>query len=78
MLSLEQNEWSARTTVRTNLYVILNNKCGVRTNQKKGQTHVIIIDRTNITINRTTYYYNQNKFVCNLEQKSVRTNENNC
>jgi hypothetical protein len=45
MLSLEQNEWSARTTIITKLYVIPNNKCGVRTNQNKGQTHVIIIDR---------------------------------
>jgi hypothetical protein len=33
-----------RTTVRTSLYVIPNNKCGVRTNQNKSQTHVIIID----------------------------------
>jgi hypothetical protein len=55
-------------TVRTSLYVISNNKCGVRTNQNKSQTHVI-------TIARTKYYYNHNKFVCHLEQKkNVRTN----
>jgi hypothetical protein len=60
-----------RTTVRTSLYVIPNNKCGIRTNQNKDQTHVIIIVRTR-------YYYSQYKFVCHLEQKSVRTNENNC
>jgi hypothetical protein len=60
-----------RTIVKTSLYVILNNKCGVRTNQNKGQTHVIIIDRTNITIARTSLYVISNK-------KSVRTNENNC
>jgi hypothetical protein len=60
-----------RKTVRTSLYVIPNNKCDVRTNQNKDQTHVIIIVRTR-------YYYSQYKFVCHLEQKSVRTNENNC
>jgi hypothetical protein len=52
MLSLEQNEWSASTS----LYVISNNKCGVRTNQNKSQTHVIIIDRT-------IYYYSQNNLL---------------
>jgi hypothetical protein len=57
-------------TIRTNLYVIPKNKCGVRTNQNKSRIHVIIIDKT-------TYYYSQNKFVCYPEQKSVRTNENN-
>jgi hypothetical protein len=58
MLSLEQNEWSARTneTVRTILYVIPNNKFGVRTNQNKGETHVIIIDRTR-------YDYRQNNLL---------------
>jgi hypothetical protein len=53
-------------TVGTSLYIIPNNKCGVRTNQNKGQTHVI-------TIARTRYYYSQDKFVCHLEQKNVRT-----
>jgi hypothetical protein len=38
-----------RAIVRTSLYVIPNNKCGVRTNQNKGQTHIIIC--------RTRYYY---------------------
>jgi hypothetical protein len=51
-------------TVRTSLDVIPNNKCGVRINQDKGLTHVIIIDRIR-------YYYSQNKFVCHLEQKKV-------
>jgi hypothetical protein len=51
-----------RTTGRTSLYAIPNNKCGVRTNQNKGQKHVIIIARTR-------YYYIQNKFVCHLEKK---------
>jgi hypothetical protein len=32
-----------RTTVRTILYVISNNKYGVRTNQNKSETHVIIM-----------------------------------
>jgi hypothetical protein len=45
-----------RTTVGISLYVTPNNNCGVRTNQNKGQTHVIIIDRTK-------YYYSQNKIL---------------
>jgi hypothetical protein len=61
-----------KTTLRTSLYVIPNNKYDVITNQNKDQTNVVIIDKTR-------YYYSQNKFVCHLEQKkSVRTNENNC
>jgi hypothetical protein len=36
---------------------------------EQGSDTCYYIDRTNITINRATYYYSQNKFVCNLEQK---------
>jgi hypothetical protein len=39
-----------RTTVRTSLYIIPNNKCGVRINQNKGQTRVIIIARTSLYV----------------------------
>jgi hypothetical protein len=45
-----------RTTVRTSLYVIPNNKYGVKTNQNKGQKHVFIIDRTKV-------YNNQNEIL---------------
>jgi hypothetical protein len=63
-----------RTIVRKNLYVTPNNKCDVRTRVR----HMLLLEaKQDITIARTTYYYSQNKFVCHLEQKSVRTNENN-
>jgi hypothetical protein len=55
-----------RTKLSEQVYVIPNNKCGVRTNQNKSQTHVI-------TIARTRYYYSQNKFVV-ISKKNVRTN----
>jgi hypothetical protein len=51
-----------RTTVRTSLYVIPNNKYDVITNQNMGQTHVIIIDRTR-------YYYSQNLYVISNKKK---------
>jgi hypothetical protein len=60
LLSLEQNEWSARTNennCQKSLYVIPNNKYGVKANQNKGQTHVVIIRDI------TRYYYSQNKIL---------------
>jgi hypothetical protein len=81
------NEMSeqTRTTIRTSLYVIANNKYGVRTKVRicyyYRQNKIFSIAKQDITIARTTYYYSRNKFVCHLEQNkknSVRTNENNC
>jgi hypothetical protein len=72
---LEQNP----IIVGTILYVISNkNKCSVRTNQNKSQNMLLLWIEQDFTIARTTYYYSQNKFVCHLEKKSVRTNENKC
>jgi archaellum biogenesis ATPase FlaH len=65
-----------RTTVRTSLDVIPKNKCGVRINQNKCRTHVIIIDRTSLYV--ISKKKCQNKWEQLLEQNYVISNKNRC
>jgi hypothetical protein len=64
-----------REQVRTNLYVFPNNKCGVRTNQNKGQDMLLLWTEQHITKARTIYYYSRNKFVWHLEKKCRNKSE---
>jgi hypothetical protein len=64
-----------RTTVRTSLYVIPNNKCSVKTRvgtcyyYKHNKT--VLQPEQNIIVARTTYYYS-NKFVWHLERSKIK------
>jgi hypothetical protein len=65
LLSLEQNEWSARTNennCRNKFICHPEQQMWCPNKSEQGSTHVI-------TIAKTTYYYNPNKFVCHLEKK---------
>jgi hypothetical protein len=68
-----------RTTVRTSLYVIPNNKCGVRTNRNKGQTHVnyrqskiLLYSEQLIIIAKTSLYVISNEKMSEQMRTTVR------